>query len=87
MAPSKARSLTNSVKSKLTRGLWHTPCGCYQRTTRRRWYLMKIQDKERDPRAIATEEKPKEKQPSKQKDPVDKASDESFPASDPPGSY
>ena len=44
---------------------------------------MEIQDKDRDPRAVATEEEPKE-QPRKQKDPVDEASDESFPASDPP---
>ena len=45
---------------------------------------MEIQDKDRDPRAVATEEKPKEKQPRNPKDPVDEASDESFPASDPP---
>jgi hypothetical protein len=45
---------------------------------------MEIQDQDRDPRAVATEEKPKEKQPPKPKDPVDRASDESFPASDPP---
>lgn len=46
---------------------------------------MEIKDKDRDPRAVATEEKPKEKQqPRKPKDPVDQASDESFPASDPP---
>lgn len=49
---------------------------------------MEIQEKEREPRAIGkdkpTEEKPKEKQPRKPDDPIDKASDESFPASDPP---
>ena len=44
---------------------------------------MEIQEKDREPRAGKTEEKPKEEQPRK-KDPVDEASDESFPASDPP---
>lgn len=43
---------------------------------------MESQDKDRDPRAVATEEKPK--QPPRHEDPVDEASDESFPASDPP---
>lgn len=45
---------------------------------------MESQDKDRDPRAVATEEKPKPKQPTRHEDPVDEASDESFPASDPP---
>ncbi|HEX3126450.1 MAG TPA: hypothetical protein VH394_03905 [Thermoanaerobaculia bacterium] len=45
---------------------------------------MEIQDKDRDPRAVATEEEPKEKQPKRHEDPVDEATDESFPASDPP---
>lgn len=45
---------------------------------------MEIQDQDRDPRAAKTEEKPQEKQPKRHEDPVDEASDESFPASDPP---
>lgn len=52
---------------------------------------METQDKDRDPRAEKTEEKPKENPPRKSRidhdDPVEEASDESFPASDPPGSY
>jgi hypothetical protein len=45
---------------------------------------MEIQDKDRDdPRPVKTEEKPKEPQ-RRHEDPVDEASDESFPASDPP---
>src|SRR5215218_4103859 len=31
IAPSKARSFTNSTPSKLTPGLWHTPCGDHQK--------------------------------------------------------
>jgi len=45
---------------------------------------MEIQDKDCDPQAVAIEEKPKEGQPRRHEDPVDEASDESFPASDPP---
>jgi hypothetical protein len=48
------------------------------------------QTQDRDPRHAKTEEKPKEKPkelPANQKDPVDEASDKSFPASDPPASY
>lgn len=43
---------------------------------------METQDKDRDPRSDKTEEKPK--QPSRHEDPIDEATDESFPASDPP---
>ena len=49
----------------------------------RRWYLIEIQEKDREPRVGKPEEKPKEEQ-RRHEDPVDEASDESFPASDPP---
>ncbi|MES1241483.1 MAG: hypothetical protein ABUT39_07675 [Acidobacteriota bacterium] len=46
---------------------------------------METQDKDRDPRPpVKTEPKPQEQPLHKHDDPIDEASDDSFPASDPP---